>query len=400
MRVRGNTLIPPSIHNRFSILCAILRQLHLVLQIALFSSELKHLNPDVFFLDQLSACVPVLRLLFQQVPVLFYCHFPDKLLAYRGGFLKEIYRAPFDFIESWSTGASSTIVVNSEFTRSVFSKAFPGLANRRPQVVYPCVEITAEPPKTSWRKELWPGKKVLLSINRFERKKEVTLAVDAYAAIPPSARRQARLVIAGGHDPRMAENVQYHQELVERAESLGLKTATAKTLVAALAVPQDVEVVFLLSVPGALKTALLDAASLLVYTPKFEHFGIVPLEAMLARVPVLAARTGGPRETVVDGATGWLREHGEVAAWTAVMRGVVDEADERGLVAMGEAGRERVVKLFGQDSMAARLDELMQLTSTKLGPPVLEVWQGVEVGAVAFCGVLLGALAWWLQGLS
>ncbi len=44
VRVRGNTLVPPSILSRFSILCAIARQLHLITQTYL-SSELRTYPP-------------------------------------------------------------------------------------------------------------------------------------------------------------------------------------------------------------------------------------------------------------------------------------------------------------------------------------------------------------------
>src|SRR5690242_20931957 len=43
--------------------CAILRQVHLVLQIALCTNELARLTPTSFFVDQLSAGIPLLRLL-------------------------------------------------------------------------------------------------------------------------------------------------------------------------------------------------------------------------------------------------------------------------------------------------------------------------------------------------
>ncbi|KAJ3567147.1 hypothetical protein NPX13_g6870 [Xylaria arbuscula] len=80
VRVRGNTLVPPSILGRFSILCAILRQLHLILQIY-FTSELRHLSPDAYFVDQLSAGLPLLHYLHPEGRIFFYCHFPDLLLA-------------------------------------------------------------------------------------------------------------------------------------------------------------------------------------------------------------------------------------------------------------------------------------------------------------------------------
>ncbi len=199
VRVRGNSLVPPSIVGRFAIICAILRQLHLILQISVFSSELRDVQPTVFFVDQLSAGVPLLRLVCPSAPVLFYCHFPDKLLAKKGGWLKRLYRLPFDAIESWSMGCSDGIVVNSRFTQGVFAETFPGLAWTNPSIVYPCVDtksvdggkLDPEP------KPLWNEKKVLLSINRFEEKKDVGLAIRAFAGLKEELRRGTRLVIAG-----------------------------------------------------------------------------------------------------------------------------------------------------------------------------------------------------------
>lgn len=200
MRVRGNTIVPSSIAGRFSILCAILRQLHLVFQIAFLTPELHQLNPDVFFVDQLSAGVPLLRLLSPASRVLFYCHFPDKLLAQKGGVIKSLYRLPFDWVESWSTGCSEVIVVNSNFTKSVFKTAFPGLKHRDPGVVYPCVDTQASDKADEIKaneKPLWDNRKIFLSINRFERKKDVGLAIRAYAGLSPEERQGTRLVIAG-----------------------------------------------------------------------------------------------------------------------------------------------------------------------------------------------------------
>ena len=51
---------------------------------------------------------------------------------------------------------------------------------------------------------------------------------------------------------------------------------------------------------------LLARSHALVYTPSNEHFGIVPLEAMAAGRPVIAVDSGGPRESVLHGRTGWL----------------------------------------------------------------------------------------------
>jgi alpha-1,3/alpha-1,6-mannosyltransferase len=160
VRVRGNSVVPQNLFGRFAVLCAILRQLHLILQIAVFSDELAQLAPSVFFVDQVSAGVPLLRLLRPAARVLFYCHFPDQLLAKRDGVLKALYRLPFDWLESWSTGCSDGILVNSRFTKGVFAETFPALKGRDPAVVYPSVDTMT--PDVDDGDILWKGERVLL----------------------------------------------------------------------------------------------------------------------------------------------------------------------------------------------------------------------------------------------
>lgn len=113
----------------FHLPLAILRQASLLLQllISLFAfrfpgaipnfiyKRLTVLSPlqgyDVFIVDQLSTCVPALRIL-TTTRVIFYCHYPDKDVGNsiarqkaidRGqsgpGFLRMLYRLPFDLLE-------------------------------------------------------------------------------------------------------------------------------------------------------------------------------------------------------------------------------------------------------------------------------------------------------------
>ncbi|KAK8038903.1 hypothetical protein PG993_007314 [Apiospora rasikravindrae] len=403
VRVRGNTIVPSSILSRFSILCAILRQLHLILQIASFSTELKSLAPDAFFIDQLSAGLPLLQYLYPSGRILFYCHFPDLLLAQgRQRWWKRAYRVPFDWVEQWSMSFADAIAVNSNFTKGVVRRTWPSLAAQRGgsngddfETIYPCVDTK---PKKSEKsdgietdKPLWGGMRFLLSINRFERKKDVALAIKAYAGLSPSARKGVRLVVAGGYDPRVPENVGYHKELVELADSLGLTNTTAKTMVTALEVPPEIEVLFLLSVPNLLKEMLLKSARLLVYTPANEHFGIVPLEAMLVGVPVLAADTGGPVETVLEGETGWLRSPAKIDEWTEVMDKVLTKLSPSVMIKMSQTGVSRVRNNFGDVQMAARIDSIMDkilATTTKPGS-----WGPVFVFGLSALGLVGAGLA-------
>ncbi|KAK4544954.1 hypothetical protein LTR36_003859 [Oleoguttula mirabilis] len=397
VRVRGDALFPPSIRGRLRIVFSILRQLALVVSTAI-TGELLVLQPDVIFVDQLSACIPFFRLLYPNAKVLFYGHFPDRLLVKEAEgiakFVQRTYRWPFDAIEGWSTGCADDIVVNSKFTRAVYKGTFKHIGKRDLKVIYPCVDTDSG--KGTNDAPLWPGKKILLSINRFEGKKNLGLAIKAYAGLSKEERSKAKLVLAGGFDPRSPENAATHRELQALCESLKLTHATFRsndTLTTDLTT-EDVDTLFLLSIPNKLKQRLLNAASLLIYTPQNEHFGIVPLEAMLAGVPVLATNTGGPLETIYDGRTGWLRSPDKVEQWTDVMRKPLIPSSADNLRAMGQRGRERVLAEFSQTKMTESLDKEVQslCASTAPRPKIVPQWLFALV-VVTVIAVIAGTIA-------
>lgn len=440
VRIRGNTVFPVHLNGRFHIAMAIARQLHLVVEIfreryqarvagqkgekgevykegdSRFDLDRSGTDgtddaeenaglDDVFFIDQLSACVPIIKIFGSTIldsitaeeeylekaaerdsissksprpegkgklRILFYAHFPDQLLSRIEEEstnikpLKTLYRYPFDWLERWSMSAADKVVANSKFSRGVSMRVF-GKRLGEVGVVYPCVDTDEKPDKPTEKgkddflvdEEYWKGKKVLLSINRFERKKNLELAIKAYHLLGDRDRRDTRLVIAGGYDTRVQENVDYHKELESLAQSLDLKTTTCKTALSALSAPDDIDVMFLLSVPTLLKETLLKSSKLLLYTPSHEHFGIVPVEAMFARLPVLAVNTGGPLETVVEGETGWLRTDQGVGEWTNVIRKVLWQMSPEELREMGENGRRRVQEKFSLRAMGENLEKVI-----------------------------------------
>lgn len=348
-------------------------------------------------MDQLSACIPLFRWLYPRAKILFYGHFPDRLLAKeRTGIMKivqQLYRIPFDDIESWSTGCSDSIVVNSKFTRVVFRATFSSMKSRDLKVIYPCVDTSDK--LASSEDALWKDKKVLLSINRYEGKKNLGLAIKAFAKLSSVENSMAKLVIAGGFDSRVAENANTLRELQSLAESCNLSHATFKGDDSEMAADAS-NVTFLLSVPDQLKRRLLSTASLLIYTPQNEHFGIVPIEAMLAGVPVLATNTGGPLETIYDGRTGWLRSADKIADWTDVMRKPLIPSSADNLKAMGQRGRERVMAEFSHTKMTESLDQEIQKLCVSTGdrpkvmPKMIEAFVYVTFVAVFGGLVALG----------
>ncbi|RKF71474.1 Alpha-1,3/1,6-mannosyltransferase alg-2 [Golovinomyces cichoracearum] len=349
VRVCGNSIVPASIFSKCSIICAILRQLHVIF-LTYFTSELTNLKPDVFIIDQLSAGLPWLAYLHPDTKILFYCHFPDLLLTQnRANLWKSLYRIPFDYVEKYSMTFADSVVVNSGFTKRIVEKVFPILANdKNIEVIYPCVYNRERKPKNEEKLEInLVDRQILLSINRFEKKKNIGLAISAYAGLNSHVRQGVRLIIAG----------------MRLRQSLGLKTQTIKKSLNSLDSLEDVDVLFLLSISDYMKDILLKSARLLIYTPTNEHFGIVPLEAMLAGVPVLAANTGGPLETVVQGQTGWLCSPDDISRWTEVIQNVFHRIPAEDLRMIGENGIKRVKQEFCQTKMIARFEETISKMS-------------------------------------
>ena len=117
---------------------------------------------------------------------------------------------------------------------------------------------------------------------------------------------------------------------------------------------------------------------------------------MLAGVPVLAANTGGPLETVQDPETGWLRDVEKVEQWTDVMKRVLWEMSEEQLRQMGVNGKRRVREEFSDTKMAKRLDEEIEamvegrrVLATELGDVALSI--PILAGCVFTIGAVITA---------
>lgn len=95
----------------------------------------------------------------------------------------------------------------------------------------------------------------------------------------------------------------------------------------------------------------------------YEPFGIINLEAMACKAPVIASAVGGIKEIVVEGETGYLLEPGKpdlIAA--AVKRLLADPAKAK---AMGQAGRLRAEQKFSWTSIAAKTKAMYETLASK-----------------------------------
>jgi glycosyltransferase involved in cell wall biosynthesis len=102
--------------------------------------------------------------------------------------------------------------------------------------------------------------------------------------------------------------------------------------------------------PGRLETSdWLRRADVFVHSSRWEGFGIVLLEAMLAGLPVVATRVSAVPEIVADGETGVLVDAGDVESFAGALKGLL--SDPKRARAFGAAGLERARSQFSVSRM-------------------------------------------------
>jgi len=94
----------------------------------------------------------------------------------------------------------------------------------------------------------------------------------------------------------------------------------------------------------------------LVAPSRVEGFGLVAVEAMLARIPVIATTAGGFAEIIEDGSTGVLVAPDDPSALASAIRRIARHPEETAL--MAERARASVDGRFGTEAMAQAYVEM------------------------------------------
>ncbi|MFC7896556.1 glycosyltransferase family 4 protein [Streptomyces sp. NPDC057381] len=179
----------------------------------------------------------------------------------------------------------------------------------------------------------------LLACGRLVPRKGYDQAIRALADVPDT-----ELLIAGGPPAGGLDADAEAQRLTALAHRTGV--ADRVRLLGAVD-PEDMP-------------ALLRSADLVLCTPLYEPFGIVPLEAMACGVPVLATDVGGHRDSVADGTTGRLVTPQDPGAIAEAARELL--ADERLRRQYGRNGRERVLRHYTWTRVADGAEQVYRLT--------------------------------------
>ncbi len=174
-----------------------------------------------------------------------------------------------------------------------------------------------------------PDDVVFICVARFAAQKAHDVLLQALAralADSPEGAPRVRLLLVGG-DP--------FGDGVEKAERWAKDLALGDACVFA-GIRHDVP-------------RLMAASDVFTMSSLWEGLGLVFLEAMATRLPVLATSVSAVPEVVIEGETGRLVPPALVGPLAAAMLALA--ADPEGRAALGEAGHARVVEHFGLDRM-------------------------------------------------
>lgn len=115
---------------------------------------------------------------------------------------------------------------------------------------------------------------------------------------------------------------------------------------------------FVGEIPAPQMPAMMQCLSLLVAPPRYEGFGLTPLEAMACGAAVVASDTGAFADMISEGQTGHVVPVGDLEALVSAVLSITH--DPKRLAEMGQLARQRVVKDFALTHEAARIDDVYE----------------------------------------
>lgn len=290
---------------------------------------------EVIFVDQDQHTMSPFILRFLEKPSVYYCHQPSRRSesvliktlwqsgCYEGldGLARRIghwyLRLKIPSIDKRNASSAGYVLSNSCFSREAILRTY----RLNSFVCYPGIDTEAFYPMHL------PRQNYVLSVGDLRPAKGYEFVIRALGHIDEKTRPKFIIVSAAV--------VQTWKRYVEQLSTQMGVQLEVRTLIS------DTELV-----------QLYNQASLFVYAPYLEPFGLAPLEAMACGTPVVAVREGGVRESIPHGEAGILTERDE-----AMFAGAVAElvSDERRRRHMGERAVEVVQGFWTREHAGKRL---------------------------------------------
>jgi starch synthase len=318
------------------------------------------------------------------IPFVLTTHSLEPLRAWKAEQLGTGY-ALSSWMESSAIHAADAIIAVSNGTKADILKAYPAVDPARIHVIYNGIDLN-QYQYTPHQDALLqygvdPMKPYVLFVGRITRQKGVTHLVDAIPHLPPGTQV---VLCAGAPDtPEIADEMRAKVEAVRRqtlgsrpdlvtVQSDGVANPPGHSLATGDPTGTGHNIVWIEQMVSKAEAIQLYSHCAVFCCPSvYEPFGIINLEAMACRAPVVASATGGILEVVVEGETGHLipfeadpetsfplnpqQFSQDLAARITDL--LNDPARAR---ALGEAGRKRVEDHFSWTSIAAQTIQLYE----------------------------------------
>jgi starch synthase len=278
------------------------------------------------------------------MPFVVTTHSLEPLRAWKAEQLGSGY-AMSSWMERTAILDADAIIAVSAGTKEDILRAYPEVEPDRIHVIYNGIDL-AEYQKTEETKALTdygvdPAVPYVLFVGRITRQKGVTHLVDAIRHMPP----ETQVVLCAGAP-----------DTPEIAAELRAKVENARR--------DHPRIVWIEKMVTRQETIQFYSHARVFCCPSvYEPFGIINLEAMACRAPVVASATGGIKEVVMDGETGYLvpfeqdpvtsfpRDPERFAKDLAARINQLMNDPER-CRQFGEAGRRRVEEQFSWTAIA------------------------------------------------
>ena len=286
------------------------------------------------------------------VPFVLTTHSLEPLRAWKSEQLGSGY-AMSSWMERTAILDADAIIAVSQGTKADILRAYPNVNPSRIHVIYNGIDL-AEYQKTTETQALTdygvdPAVPYVLFVGRITRQKGVTHLVDAISYLP--AETQVVLCAGAPDTPEIAAELRDKVEAARRNH------------------PSIVWIEKMVTKQEAIQ--LYSNARVFCCPSVYEPFGIINLEAMACRAPVVASATGGIKEVVVAGETGFLVPfeqdpvtsfplHPEKFARDLAVRIHHLLQDPAKCRRFGDAGRRRVEEIFSWTAIAHQTVALYQ----------------------------------------
>ena len=284
-----------------------------------------------------------------KVPFVLTTHSLEPLRAWKAEQLGSGY-AMSSWMERTAILDADAVIAVSNGTKEDILRVYP-LPTERVHVIYNGIDLN-EYRKTSDTAALKmygvdPALPYVLFVGRITRQKGVTHLVDAIEYMP--AETQVVLCAGAPDTPEIAAEM---REKIDHAKQRN---------------PRVVWIEKMISKPELIQ--LYSHARVFCCPSVYEPFGIINLEAMACNAPVVASATGGIKEVVVDGETGYLVPFDQDPATSfpthpdKFARDLGEKVsallgDPEKCQRFGEAGRRRVEEKFSWTAIAKQTIDL------------------------------------------